>query len=102
MAYGASYGVAFVEALKATGKNLTRANFLKTLQGVTFSQTPSLLPLRYSSSNHQGLNGGYLTTVISNSAMKPLTGTVYTADSGVDGKVAVAKTLSHGIPSWLK
>ena len=102
IAYGAAYGVAFVEALKATGKNLTRATFLKTLEGVTFSQTPSLVPLRYTSSNHQGLNGGYLTTVISASATKPLTGTVYTADSGVDGNVAVAKTLSHGIPSWLK
>ena len=102
IAYGVAYGVAFVEALKATGKNLTRASFLKTLQSVTFSQTPSLVPLRYSSSNHQGLNGGYLTTVVSASAMKPLTGTVYTADSGTDGQVAVAKTLSHGIPSWLK
>jgi hypothetical protein len=102
IAYGVAYGVAFVEALKATGKNLTRASFLKTLQSVTFSQTPSLVPLRYSTSNHQGLNGGYLTTVVSATAMKPLTGTVYTADSGTDGQVAVAKTLSHGIPSWLK
>ena len=102
IAYGVAYGVAFVEALKATGRNLTRASFLKTLQSVTFSQTPSLVPLRYSTSNHQGLNGGYLTTVVSATAMKPLTGTVYTADSGTDGQVAVAKTLSHGIPSWLK
>jgi branched-chain amino acid transport system substrate-binding protein len=102
IAYGASYGVSFVEALMATGKNLTRASFLKTLQSVTFTQTPSLVPLRYSSADHQGLNSGYLTTVISDSATKPLTGTVYTADSGTDGRVTVAKTLSHGIPSWLK
>jgi ABC-type branched-subunit amino acid transport system substrate-binding protein len=102
IAYGAAYGVAFVEALKATGQNLTRASFLKTLQSVTFSQTPSLVPLRYTTSNHQGLNGGYLTTVISDSAMKPLTGTVYTADSSTDGRVTVASALSHGIPSWLK
>jgi hypothetical protein len=27
---------------------------------------------------------------------------VYTADSSTDGRVTVAKTLSHGIPSWLK
>jgi ABC-type branched-subunit amino acid transport system substrate-binding protein len=102
IAYGAAYGVSFVEALEATGKNLTRATFLKTLESVTFSQTPSLVPLRYSSSNHQGLNGGYLTTVISDAAMKPLNGIIYTADSGTDGHVSVAKTLSHGIPSWLK
>ncbi|HXC18924.1 MAG TPA: hypothetical protein VNT80_03355, partial [Acidimicrobiales bacterium] len=80
----------------------SRASFLKTLQSTTFTQTPSLVPLRYSSSNHQGLNGGYLTTVISASATKPLTGTVYTADSGTDGRVSVTTTLSHGIPSWLK
>ena len=102
IAYGAAYGVAFVEALKATGKNLTRASFLKTLQSVTFSQTPSLVPLRYTTGNHQGLNGGYITTVTSDSAMKPLTGTVYTTDSSTTGPVTVAKTLSHGIPAWLK
>jgi ABC-type branched-subunit amino acid transport system substrate-binding protein len=102
IAYGAAYGVAFVEALKATGKNLTRASFLKTLQSVTFSQTPSLLPLRYSTSNHQGLNGGYLTSVISDAAMKPLNGSVFTADSSTDGRVTATKTLSHGIPSFLK
>ena len=102
IAYGAAYGVAFVEALKATGKNLTRASFLKTLQSVTFSQTPSLVPLRYSTSNHQGLNGGYVTTVISDAATKPLTGTVYTTDSSSTGPVTVSKKLSSGIPAWLK
>ncbi len=102
IAYGAAVGVAFVEALKANGKNLTRASFLKTLQSVTFSQTPSLVPLRYTASDHQGLNGGYITTVTSDSAMKPLTGTVYTTDSSTTGPVTVAKTLSSGIPAWLK
>jgi branched-chain amino acid transport system substrate-binding protein len=102
IAYGAAYGVAFVEALKATGKTLTRASFLKTLQSVTFSQTPSLIPLRYTSSNHQGLSGGYITTVTSDAAMKAITGTIYTTDSSTTGPVTVAKTLSHGIPAWLK
>jgi ABC-type branched-subunit amino acid transport system substrate-binding protein len=102
IAYGAAFGVAFVEALKATGKNLTRASFLKTLQSVTLSQTPSLVPLRYTTTNHQGLNGGYITTVTSDAAMKPLTGTVYTTDSSTTGPVIVAKSKSSGIPAWLK
>ena len=102
IAYGAAYGVAFVEALKATGKNLTRAGFLHTLQTTVFSQTPSLAPLSYTASNHQGLNGGYLTTVTSDSAQKPITGTVYTTDSSTTGAVIVAKKLSTGIPAWLK
>jgi branched-chain amino acid transport system substrate-binding protein len=102
IAYGAAIGVAFVEALKATGKNLTRAGFLHTLQTTVFSQTPSLVPLSYTNSNHQGLNGGYLTTVISDAAQKPITGTVYTTDSSTTGPVTVAKKLSAGIPAWIK
>jgi branched-chain amino acid transport system substrate-binding protein len=102
IAYGASYGVAFVEALKAAGKNLTRAGFLHVLQTTVFTQTPSLVPLSYTASNHQGLNGGYLTTVISDSAEKPITGTVYTTDSSTTGAIIKAKRLSAGIPAFLK
>ena len=101
MSYGAAFGVAFVEALKATGKNLTRASFLKVLTTMNFTQTPSLVPLTYTRSNHQGLNGGCITTVVSATAMKPVTGTVYTTDSS-SGPVTVAKKLSAGIPSWLR
>ncbi len=100
--YGVGFGVAFVEALKATGKNLTRAGFLKTLQTLTFSQTPSLVPLRYTGTDHQGLNGGFIDTVTSANTVKALTGTVYTTDSSTTGPVTVAKKLSGGIPAWLK
>ncbi len=102
MEYGIGWGVAFVEALKAAGKNFTRASFLKTLTSMTFSNTPALLPLRYSSSNHQGLNGGYLVNITSNSATAPIDGTVYTTDSSTSGPVTVATKKSGGIPSWLK
>src|SRR5579872_3860939 len=37
MVYGAAWGVAFVEALKAAGRNFTRASFLHTLTHTTFS-----------------------------------------------------------------
>jgi len=99
--YGAAYAVSFVEALKAAGRNLTRAGFLHVLQTMTFTQTPSLVPLRYTSNNHQGLDGGYMTTVISDTAEKTLTGTVYTTDSSNTGPVVVAKSRSGGIPGWL-
>jgi ABC-type branched-subunit amino acid transport system substrate-binding protein len=101
VAYGVATAVSFVEALKAAGRNLTRASFLKVLQSTTFTQTPSLAPLRYTTSDHQGLNGGYLTVVTSDVASKPITGTVYTTTSSNTTPVTVAKTLSHGIPSWL-
>ena len=102
MEYGISWGVAFVEALKAAGKTFTRASFLKTLNSTTFSQTPSLTPLKYSSLDHQGLNGGYVTTITSASTATPVTGKIYTTDSTPGGPVIPAKKLSTGIPSWLK
>jgi branched-chain amino acid transport system substrate-binding protein len=102
MAYGVGWGVAFVEALKAAGKNFTRASFLKTLTSTTFTQTPSLTPLRFTPSNHQGLNGGYLTTIISSTKTQPLNGKIYTTDSTSTGPVVPAKKLSSGIPVWLK
>jgi branched-chain amino acid transport system substrate-binding protein len=102
IAYGAAVAVSFVEALKAAGRNLTRASFEKALNSTNFTQTPSLVPLRYTSNNHQGLNGGYLTTVISDTAEKTLTGTIYTTESSNTAPVVVAKSHSAGIPAWLK
>jgi hypothetical protein len=102
MEYGIGWGVAFVEALKAAGKTFTRASFLKTLTSTTFSQTPSLTPLRYTSTDHQGLNGGFLTTVTSSTAVKAITGKIFTTDSTPSGPVVAAKKVSTGIPSWLK
>jgi ABC-type branched-subunit amino acid transport system substrate-binding protein len=102
MEYGIGWGVAFVEALKAAGRNFTRASFLKILDSTTFSQTPALLPLRYSATSHQGLNGGYLTTVTSSTAVSPITGTIYQTDSTSGGPITVATKKSTGIPSWLK
>jgi len=102
MAYGVGWGVAFVEALKAAGKTFTRASFLKTLTSTTFTQTPSLTPLRYTKSDHQGLNGGYLTTIISSTKTQTLTGKIVTTDSTSTGPVVPATKKSSGIPSWLK
>jgi ABC-type branched-subunit amino acid transport system substrate-binding protein len=102
MAYGIGWGVLFVEALKAAGKTFTRASFLKTLTHTTFSQTPSLTPVHYTTGNHQGLNGGELDTIVSATQTKALNGTIYTTDSTATGPIVKATKLSTGIPSWLK
>ena len=102
MEYGVGWGVAFVEALKAAGPNFTRASFLKTLDSTTFSQTPALIPLRYTSADHQGLNGGFLTTVTSATNESPITGKIFVTDSTPGGAVVAATKFSTGIPSWLK
>ncbi len=101
MAYGIGFAVAFVETLKATGKNVTRASFLKTLTHLTLKQTPALTPLTYTPTNHQGLSGGYLVTVTSASATTALNGQVYTTDSG-SGPVVNTKAVAPSIPAWLK
>ncbi len=102
MANGIGWGVSFVEALKAAGKNFTRASFLNTLTHTTFSQTPSLTPLRYTPGNHQGLNGGFLTVVKSATTLAPINGQVFTTDATNSGPIKPATSLSSGIPSWLK
>ncbi len=102
MAYGVGWSIAFVEALKAAGKTFTRASFLKTLTSTTFTQTPSLTPLRYTKSNHQGLNGGYLTKIVSSTQTSTLNGKIFTTDSTSSGPVVPAKAKSLGIPSWLR
>lgn len=102
MAYGIGWGVAFVEALKAAGKDFTRASFLRTLTHTTFTQTPSLVPLRYTGNDHQGLNGGYLVTVTSATATQAIDGKVWVTDSTPNGPVTAATKRSAGIPTWLK
>ena len=57
--YGAGYAVAFAEVLKAEGKNVTRAGFLKEMTSMTLSD-PAIMPLKYSKTNHQGLQGGII------------------------------------------
>jgi hypothetical protein len=102
MEYGIGWGVAFVEALKDAGRNFTRASFLKVLTSTTFTQTPSLVPLSYTAGDHQGLDGGYITTVTSGTSESPVTGTVYVTSSAPSGPVTVAAKTSSAIPTWLK
>jgi branched-chain amino acid transport system substrate-binding protein len=102
MEYGIGVGVTFVEALKAAGKTFTRASFMKTLTSITLNQTPSLVPIQYTPSNHQGINGGYLVRVDSATSATPIDGKIYVTDSSPSGAVTLAKHLSTGIPGWLK
>lgn len=104
--YGVSYGVAFVEALKAEGRTVTRAGFVKELQSLTLD-TPAVVPLKYSATNHQGLMGGVLVTVAPNGTSAPtevsaISHTVYTTNSGTGPITTASGYTSAPIPSWLK
>jgi len=105
--YGAGFAVAFAETLKAEGKNVTRSGFVKALKSMTLD-TPAITPLRYSTTNHQGLTGGVIATIAANGTSAPVKAlehntTVFTTGNS---KVSAIKTTSKldvtPIPSWLK
>src|ERR1700677_2735168 len=80
--YGVGFAVAFVEALKADGKNVTRANFVAAIKSTTYAD-PAITPLKYSASNHQGLTGGVIAKIDANGSSAPIyatpvNGTVFT------------------------
>jgi len=101
MEYGIGWGVAFVEALRAAGKNFTRASFLKTLTTTAFNSS-AVVPLQYSKSNHQGLQGGFVAEIKSTTQTEVVPpGTVYTTTSSAASPIVVTHAVSSGIPSWL-
>jgi ABC-type branched-subunit amino acid transport system substrate-binding protein len=82
---GMSNAFLVVQALKATGKNLTRKGLIQTIEtkGSTFA-SPFLTPLGYSTTSHVGATGYWIGTYGPTGALTPDGGkyTVYTTDSG--------------------
>lgn len=105
--YGAGYAVAFAETLKAEGKNVTRAGFVKTLKSISLA-TPAITPLRYSASNHQGMLGGVIATIARNGTQAPnyavLSGkTLFTTLNGSGSPIhKTSRYVVTTIPKWLK
>lgn len=103
--YGAGYALAFAQALKAEGKNVTRAGFMKTLLSTNFD-TPAITPLKYSASNHQGMLGVSLATITPNGTSVPvsykLSGGVYTSNNTASTPLTKANPIVDPIPAWLK
>jgi hypothetical protein len=73
-----------VQALRAAGKNLTRAGVINAIEtkGSTFASA-GLVPLNYSKTSHVGYNGYWFGQLNAQGALKPFGGklTVYTTDS---------------------
>ena len=108
MVYGASEGVAFVEALHALGKNVTRAGIVKSMLTTHFA-TPSLTPLSYSAGNHQGLQGGSIARIVPNSDptqaphFAALVGNAeYTTGDYANSPISVSKQKITPIPGYIK
>jgi len=108
MQYGAGYAVAFCEALKSLGKNVTRAGILKAMTTVKFS-TPSLVPLAYTKGQHQGMQGGSIARVVANTVPTSppqyaalLGNAEYTTGDYANTKIVTSHQKVTPIPSWLK
>jgi ABC-type branched-subunit amino acid transport system substrate-binding protein len=105
--YGAGFAVAFAEVLKAEGKDVTRAGFIKDMTSMTLPN-PAIVPLKYSRTNHQGLQGGVIATIKPNGTNPPVVAvepntTVFTTASSAGSPIGISTKLDiTPIPSWLK
>jgi len=80
--YGMAQAYTFVQALKAAGRNPTRASFVKSLETTRLSGGPGYVPFGYSSTNHLGYLGVQVATIAADGTVTT-TGPVYTSsDSG--------------------
>jgi ABC-type branched-subunit amino acid transport system substrate-binding protein len=80
--YGMAQAYTLVQAMKAAGRNPTRASFVKALETTKLSGGPGLVPMGYSSSNHLGFLGVQVTTIAGDGTVTT-TGPLYTSsDTG--------------------
>lgn len=98
--YGMAVAYTFAEALKAAGKNPTRAGIVAAVEKGGFSG-PGLVPFGFSSSSHSGYTGVQI-GVIKGLAISPI-GTPFVTDDGTGAITPYTKTPptapSNGIPS---
>ena len=95
-----------VQALRAAGKNLTRAGLIKAIEskGSTFASA-GLLPLNYSATSRVGYNGYWFGQLNAKGELKPFGGklSLYTTDStagAVTASTYVRKSIpKNGIPN---
>ena len=89
-----------VQALRAAGKNLTRAGLMSAIEakGSTFASA-GLVPLNYSATSRVGYNGYYFGQLNAKGELKPFGGKVslYTTDS-TSGLVVASTYVRKSIP----
>jgi branched-chain amino acid transport system substrate-binding protein len=108
MMYGASYAVAFCEAVQSLGRNVTRSGLVRAMTTTRFA-TPSLTALYYGIGNHQGLQGGSIARITANHnpANPPqfptlLANTEYTTGDYANTPIVTYQQTIEPIPAWLK
>jgi ABC-type branched-subunit amino acid transport system substrate-binding protein len=80
--YGMVQAYTLTQALKAAGRNPTRASFVKTLESTKLTGGPGIVPFGFASDNHLGYLGVQVATIAADGT-ETTTGSVYTSsDSG--------------------
>jgi ABC-type branched-subunit amino acid transport system substrate-binding protein len=96
--YGLAVGMTMVELLKAAGRNPTRQGLVSALENDgAMLNTPGLVPLSYSSTDHYGYQGAYLAQ-IENGSYKVLTGPYVATNTGPVS--AFSGTVHDTVPSF--
>jgi ABC-type branched-subunit amino acid transport system substrate-binding protein len=101
VAYGVAVGYTFVQAMLKAGRNPTRQDLINAING-GLPQGFAVAPYAYSSTNHNGITGGYM-AVIKNGALSPI-GPVQVTDTSPTGAITTYTTAqppapASGIPS---
>jgi ABC-type branched-subunit amino acid transport system substrate-binding protein len=90
-----------VQALRAAGKNLTRAGLMKAIEakGATFASA-GLAPLNYSATSRVGYNGYWFGQLNAKGELKPVGGkvTLYTTDSATASAPVLSSFVRKSIP----
>jgi len=89
--YGINTAYVLAQALESAGPNLTRKGFVKALEknGSSF-RSAAVVPMRYSSSSHQGLTGFYMGQYDAAGNVDRLTNYIMVATSSSSGKAKKA------------
>jgi ABC-type branched-subunit amino acid transport system substrate-binding protein len=96
--YGLAVGITMVELLHAAGRDLTRQGLVDTLESDgAMLDTPGLVPLSYSSTDHYGYQGAYLAQ-IEDGSYHVLTGPFVATNSGP--VTAFTGTVHDTVPSF--
>jgi branched-chain amino acid transport system substrate-binding protein len=99
--YGLEVGYTFVQAMFKAGRNPTRMDLVNAING-GLPQGGAVAPYAYSSTDHNGITGGYM-AVIKNGVLVP-TGPVQVTDDSPTGAITTDSTPqppapASGIPS---
>ena len=89
--YGINTAYVLAQALESAGPNLTRKGFVKALEKNASSfRSAAVVPMRYSSSSHQGLTGFYMGQYDAAGNVDRLTNYIMVATSSSSGKAKKA------------